>query len=745
MENGCQDEKQYWENWLESGDGKYRNKIIRAVSTMYREEDGLQPPLPFFTPHGIEHLQNVENRIHELIPKKTFESLNPRERFYLLASAWLHDLGMLRSVANLYFRTHFDRDARVEEIRKLHHVIGRWFIINYPSKCGIRDGDQFILADLAFYHRKQEDLNRCESTQTVGGYSYRTRLLAGYLRLADALDVSLSRTPMSAYLLCLAYGIPAESKIHWIKSRLVSGIQICHADHRIRVQFQRPTPEDLARKHASMSWVEEKIRHIIDIVMDDLRDELASVMYTLTQAGFAFYIDLEKSENQGVDEQTLDDLLGLVMNYDILIAPSASKLLEMILHTIANIAGYNLRPGAEEADRFRQVSDPKKTAGEIRSFLAMIRSDILSQRRCHYGIRSLVESCEQSKALKAAKLAELVAEVNSQFQLQHDHRNWIRANAAKLVKKHLGPAVKDESVVVNILLFGYSELVIKAICGFRDGLMKARGYTADRIKRVYGSDDEKEFSRRFRIFVCDGQSKTQTAPRDRLIYHDGLSYAKALKKRNFTNLILMPDIVAGNVIENQDIDFVLVGANGFDESCFKHSAGHGSIIKLAREHRQSHHQDQQDQPGKPQVVLVVSSDKWGPASTTGAERPTRDEAADESTVEGFPFWKGATGTKTRDQIWFTRDERVFGELKRQGEIGSAEHQPARTAEVDIHLFNPREDVMPIREVDWIISDAGCHRIAGPKKATTRRRISTFLEKIRSSRPFLPDHGGRAGR
>ncbi|MCG6961896.1 MAG: hypothetical protein LJE95_01350 [Acidobacteria bacterium] len=728
MNQGSVDEQRCWESWLDEADGKYRIRIVTAMTAMIEREAALQPPLPFFTPHGIEHHEHVENRIHELIPLESYSQLEARERFYLLASAWLHDVGMLRSVANLYF----GREAHVEEIRKLHHDIGRWYIINHFAECGLRERDRFFLAQLAFYHRKQEDLGRCRETMVVDGHSYRLRLLAGYLRLADALDVSGSRAPTSAYLVCLAYGIPPESKIHWIKSRLVSGIQVCHGEHRIKVQFQLPSQEELRTKNASMPWVAEKIQYVVDIVMNDLRDELASVMYTLTRAGFAFYIDLEKTESRGLDDRSLDDLLGLIMNYDILIAPSASKLLEMILLTIANIAGYNLEAGSPGPVQFRPMANPKKTADEIREFLAKIRTGMLGQRRCHYGVRSLVESCEHSEALRSGRLVDYVAEIDSQFQRQHDHRRRIRKNAAAFFEDHTQFSAV-EGGAVTLLLFGYSELVIKAICGFRDRLMMEEGRGPEEIRSLYDSDLEKEFSRRFRIFICDGQSKTQTAQGDRLVYHDGFSYAQALKKRNFCNLILIPDIVTGNVIENQAVDLVLIGANGFDETCFKHSAGHGSIIKLAREHKQRRWGDP---AGKPRVVLVVSSDKWRSASEAGAVAPAAADAATVLDVEGYPFWRDATGAATRDQVWFTRDNRLFGELKRKAEDNGGE--------LDILLFNPREDVMPIQAVDCIISDAGFHLIADTTEAKTELHVTAFLDAIRAAWSSLPDHSSSDG-
>jgi hypothetical protein len=44
------------------------------------------------------HSLAVENTLHRLIPGQAVEKLRMRERFYLLASARVHDMGMLRGL-----------------------------------------------------------------------------------------------------------------------------------------------------------------------------------------------------------------------------------------------------------------------------------------------------------------------------------------------------------------------------------------------------------------------------------------------------------------------------------------------------------------------------------------------------------------------------------------------------------------------------------------------------------------------
>ncbi len=93
-ENNGKTEKEYWENWLGDKDSKLSMDLMtirNAVEKKYANHHDIA--LPFYTPHGKEHSEEVENLIHRLIPKERYLKLKEMERFYLLSSAWLHDVG----------------------------------------------------------------------------------------------------------------------------------------------------------------------------------------------------------------------------------------------------------------------------------------------------------------------------------------------------------------------------------------------------------------------------------------------------------------------------------------------------------------------------------------------------------------------------------------------------------------------------------------------------------------------------
>ena len=91
----------YWDKWIQKDYYlNYLKKIREEVTRRHEKEknEDTERKTRFYTPHGIEHCQSVEDNMHKLIPGESYDNLTERERFYLLASAWVHDLGMMQYV-----------------------------------------------------------------------------------------------------------------------------------------------------------------------------------------------------------------------------------------------------------------------------------------------------------------------------------------------------------------------------------------------------------------------------------------------------------------------------------------------------------------------------------------------------------------------------------------------------------------------------------------------------------------------
>lgn len=701
-----------WNNWLSKEKSDYLVQIQNAVKALHNQNNN-RKPLAFYTPHGPKHFQMVEDNIHKLIPdEKAKDLFDVDERFYLLASAWLHDLGMYRSVV----MDVYGKDLDDNEIRKRHHITSAKFILNHFDKCGVKEIDKDFFATLCEYHRRSANIEKCPTLKSVGvnNKSLRIKLLAAYLRLADSLDIGTYRTPTPAYAICLAYNIPQESKMHWIKNRIISGIFIEPDSHRITVEFIEPKLEDNLGQN-SKAFMNEKLDYVIELVMQDLYEELNSVKQILISNGISYFLEIEAKKNlEYISEQTANDLVEMIANYDILVHPSASKLLEMILLTLSNICGYHLFKG-EEPQKFTSSRNGNlsRVIKEIQDFISIINSELVASRPCHYGLSNLIQKCNDhiKVLLKNNDIEAFIRNIAMIYSTHHNFRHNIRLNSSNFFKKvFLDDFDKKDNF--TIVLYGYSELAIKTICGFRDAILLKK-YPGSKPKDFYDHTFEEDISNKFTIFVCEGQPKTITATQDKLIYHDGIRYAEALRLRNFANVILIPDATIGNILKNNEVDLILVGANGFNRESFVHSSGHASIINLGLYHKHV------NKCGNPLVVLATTNEKLSVDLTQKKENNT-SKSIDEDSEDTLTFYKNEK-VEGREKIWFARDSQVI----------------KRLCDTNIALFNPREDEIPIKDLDYIVSDNGYYSIKGGAKnpRNIEGKIDSFIEAQQS------DQGG----
>ena len=190
-----------------------------------------------------------------------------------------------------------------------------------------------------------------------------------------------------------------------------------------------------------------------------------------------------------------------------------------------------------------------------------------------------------------------------------------------------------------------------------------------------------------------------------MVYHDGIRYASALEQRNFTNIVMIPDATVGTILNNHHIDFIVVGANGFDENSFVHSAGHSSIINLAL------HKKFESKCKQPYIVLSTTREKFKSLNATKDKKTeshiSKGSELSESCVQFFR----ESDLSGREKIWFTRDKQAINQF-----CGS-----------NISIFNPREDVIPIKDLDFIISDNGWFSIKGG--TNNSRNLSVKIKKF----------------
>jgi len=166
---------------------------------------------PTYTDHSIEHSFNIIKYIEIILDEVNINQLNSDERYILLSSAILHDSGMCippdkieeELGSNNYKRLkneYSDGNNEIDFIRKIHHELSYYFIINNYLELGIINPEYAkVIALISKAHRKVkiDDFNTFELRKTLrtGTEFVCMPYLACILRLADELDITNVRTP----------------------------------------------------------------------------------------------------------------------------------------------------------------------------------------------------------------------------------------------------------------------------------------------------------------------------------------------------------------------------------------------------------------------------------------------------------------------------------------------------------------------------------------------------------------------
>ncbi|KUK72686.1 ATP-binding protein [Methanobacterium sp. 42_16] len=171
---------------LESVTGKAELLLSRIVKDF-----------PQYTSHDIKHSELVITRLDTIISDNLKEELDEYEIFFLLCSAYLHDVGM----ANLKRIKDYHGD-NVDIIRENHHKRTCLFVKDYFGEVGLQDDIQgYFIGKICLGHRKEDlhDTNLFPPIYPYKEHKINIPLLASLLRVADELDITFERTPRLIY------------------------------------------------------------------------------------------------------------------------------------------------------------------------------------------------------------------------------------------------------------------------------------------------------------------------------------------------------------------------------------------------------------------------------------------------------------------------------------------------------------------------------------------------------------------
>ncbi|MEM2914238.1 MAG: HD domain-containing protein [Candidatus Bathyarchaeia archaeon] len=112
--------------------------------------DKIKETFPEYTVHDIRHSNEVIKNFDLIIPKDLQEKMYPYEKFFLLAAAILHDIGMVK-FPDL-------REQDKEEIRVNHHIRSEEYIEKHWEELGFDDPHQAkIVGRICKGHREDDD------------------------------------------------------------------------------------------------------------------------------------------------------------------------------------------------------------------------------------------------------------------------------------------------------------------------------------------------------------------------------------------------------------------------------------------------------------------------------------------------------------------------------------------------------------------------------------------------------------
>lgn len=254
-------------NWLEvESPDKYRQVMnVRAVV-----EPILRRPLHLdYTDHSIEHSDRVIEKLNGLTEGlMSMTPLSPTEVHILLASAYLHDMGMQDELAG---------GSDLQWIRDHHHdLIGKrilqsleQYVRAVPLSIPLFPDPEIgvVIMRVAMAHRGEVDLSESiYEPSPYGAENIRPRLLAALLRFADELDTDFRRAPLEVLTL---REIPADSLFHWYKCYYVKAVRI--RDEYVEVWYRFPKGYPHYR-HLIIPLVDAKIRAEFDSLQATFRE-----------------------------------------------------------------------------------------------------------------------------------------------------------------------------------------------------------------------------------------------------------------------------------------------------------------------------------------------------------------------------------------------------------------------------------------------------------------------------------------
>jgi hypothetical protein len=336
--------------------------------------------------------------------------LDDRQSFFLLASVWLHDAGMLVSPTDWEQQAAQRQAIPVEEwIRRNHHKRSKKYIKEHSKQLGLEDFEANIIGTICEVHREVMLTDLPDAGPNI-------RLLGALLRAAEVLDITRAGIPIKL-LAQLWEKMDPLSRWHWIK-------KYCVADARLRHEvLSEDSPAPLMRLTYEYEVCLPDTRLVspfVDRLMEPIRDvfERQHVDLILKAAGlfiaFHDFVPTPLIADPVLFGTTrlsdcLKGLLGIPAPLPSAVLacleqlggknPPAAALLKRHCQRLAD-AAFDLPNGAlfettvvRYMDALRRASDPKAVAGAYGAFRRRIPALLKDGKYGHDQRKRIAEAC----------------------------------------------------------------------------------------------------------------------------------------------------------------------------------------------------------------------------------------------------------------------------------------------------------------------------------------------------------------
>jgi translation initiation factor 2B subunit (eIF-2B alpha/beta/delta family) len=529
-----------------------------------------------FTLHDLSHCESVEKMAKVLVTKGPV-ILSSLERFILSCASWTHDIGMNTEAAKAYFANAISGSNPTEFMkfrRKEHHNISCWKL----QKDCIRlfsiqeDQDKFksafvkslsrAISLVIQYHRKIEDIRVCPKIIYIKSESVRIQLLAGIFRLADTLHKDISRFDSNLYAILQIASFDRVSRLHWLKSFVVSNIHLNENAQTITIGMDLPDfsqfddlvkpMETQEKQKVKRDWT-NRVRNLEYIITSDIEEDLVVVNEIFSRHGMPTYVnvDIQVSYIRGFDREYLSEIDSVLSELDILFSPNTSKVIKRSLDSLKTLS----------LTRFDTTEQFNSSFAQLLGYL----EEIHSHRPCHVGLSNIIyllrPLLNDRKVDKPKRLCNLVTEIDK-----------YRRDAEKRIIDKVGEIIPADTK--NIILIGFSSTIMSLLNEFA----------------LHGSS-KKDQGSPVNIFVLECATKRRLGHSNLIEYNDGIHFATEIGKLGFFRVHIIPDIGLATLINKNNISeissansMVLFGANGIDYESGDcgHTSGHLSVAIMAK-------------------------------------------------------------------------------------------------------------------------------------------------------------------